>query len=172
MKEIIHNPNNLSENDITETVIRTKALIIKKENILIGNANGVYQFPGGHQENNENIKDCLKREILEETGIEIEDKEIKDPFYKVTFLSKDWPEKDKNRKSEIYYYIVKTNKNINLSKTKYTKHEKENNFKIEIFKLTEVINKIKENISNNEQNKIVSPDMIKVIEEYLQTLIK
>ena len=76
MKEIIYNSNNLTEKDITEIVIRTKALIINNGIILIGNENNVYQFLGGHLEKNEILNDCLKREILEETGIAIEDSEI------------------------------------------------------------------------------------------------
>lgn len=168
MKETIYNYDYLTDNDITEVVVRTKALIIKNENILVGNENGLFQFPGGHLEKKESITDCLKREVLEETGIELDDEEIKRPFYKVTFLSKDWPEKGKNRKAEIYYYIVETNKDVNLLKTKYTEHEKQGNFKIESFKLADAINKIKENIPNNEKNKIISPDMIGAIEEYIK----
>ena len=167
MKEIIYNYDNLTEQDITETVIRIKALIINDNKILIGNENNVYQFPGGHLEENETFNKCLKREVLEETGIELEDYEINKPFMKVTFLSKDWPDVGKNRKSEIYYYAVKTNKIPDLNKTCYTDNELKNNYKIEMFDLNEVIEKIKENIFRNEKNKIISPDMITAIEEYL-----
>lgn len=167
MKEIIYNYDYLNESDITETVIRTKALIINNDKILIGNENGLFQFPGGHFEQNETFNECLKREILEETGIEIDDDEIERPFMKVTFMNKDWPEKGKNRKAEIYYYIIKTNKMPDLTKVNYTEHEIQNNYQIETFKLNEVIDKIKENIPNNKENKIISPDMISAIEEYL-----
>ena len=37
MKEIIHNRDNLTKKDITEIVVRTKALIINNGNILLGN---------------------------------------------------------------------------------------------------------------------------------------
>lgn len=167
MKETIYNYNYLKDSDITEVVVRTKALIIKENSILIGNENNIFQFPGGHLEDNETINDCLKREVLEETGIEITDDEIKRPFYKVTYMSKDWPEIGKNRKAEIYYYIIETDKEVNLSNTKYTEHEKEGNFKIESFKIEEAIQKITDNIPNNKKNKIISPDMITAIEEYL-----
>ena len=170
MKEIIYNYDYLNESDITETVIRIKALIINNDKILIGNENGLFQFPGGHLEQNETFNECLKREILEETGIEIDDDEIERPFMKVTFMNKDWPEKGKNRKVEIYYYIIKTNKMPDLTKFNYTEHEKQNNYQIETFKLNEVIDKIKENIPNNKENKIISPDMISAIEEYLNQI--
>lgn len=167
MKEIIYNYDYLSDDDITEIVIRTKALIINGNNIILGNENDIFQFPGGHLEANETLVDCLKREILEETGIEILDEEIKRLFMKVTFKNKDWPDKGKNRKAEIYYYLIETNKMPNLKKVNYTENEKNGNFRIELIPLDKVIDVIKENIVKNEKNKVIAPDMIMAIEEYL-----
>lgn len=167
MKETIYNYDYLNNVDITEVVIRTKALIINNKNILLGNEDNIYQFPGGHLEDNETFEECLKREVLEETGIEIVDSEIKRPFMKVTYLNKDWPEIGKNRKSEIYYYLIETNKNPDMSKVKYTEHEKQGNFKIESIPLSESIDIIENNISKNKKNKAIAPDMIMAITEYL-----
>lgn len=166
MKEIIYNYDNLKEKDITEVVIRMKALVINMETLLIGNASGVYQFPGGHLEEGESFVDCLKREILEETGIEISDNEIEGPFMKISYFNKNWPEIGKNRKSEIYYYVIKTNKLPDLTKVNYTELEKQRNFKLEKIPLKKAIEVIKDNIPNAEENKIIAPDMIKAIEEY------
>lgn len=168
MKEIIYNYDFLTDEDITEIVIRTKALMINNNNIILGNENNIFQFPGGHLEEKETLEECLKREILEETGIEIENDEIKRPFMKVTFKNKDWPEKGKNRKAEIYYYLIETSKEPNLSMVNYTEHEKNGNFKLEFIPLNESINIIKKNIPNNEKNKVIAPDMIMAIEEYLK----
>lgn len=168
MKEIIYNYDYLKESDITETVIRTKALLIKNDDIILGNENNIFQFPGGHLEEKESFEECLKREIKEETGIGITDNEIKKPFMKVTFLNKDWPEKGKNRKAEIYYYLIKTDKEPDLTKVSYTAHEKQGNFKLERIPLNLAIDVIKKNIPNNEKNKVIAPDMIMAIEEYLQ----
>ena len=55
-----------------------------------------------------------------------------------------------------------------MSRTNYTENELKHNFKIEEFKLDEVIDKIKENIPNNEKNKVISRDMIIALEEYLK----
>ena len=167
MKETIYNHDYLKNEDITEVVIRIKALIINDKNIILGNENNIYQFPGGHLEENETFEECLKREILEETGIEIDDNEIKRPFMKVTYLNKDWPAIGQNRKSEIYYYLIKTSKNPDMSKVKYTEHEKQGNFKIESISLSESISVIEDNISKNEKNKVIAPDMIMAITEYL-----
>ena len=167
MKEIIYNYDYLTEEDITEVVIRTKALIINKDNIYIGNESGVFQFPGGHLEENETFDDCLKREILEETGIEIEDSEIKRPFLKVTYMNKDWPSEGKNRQAEIYYYVIETKKKPNMKKVNYTEREKERNYKVETIPLKDAIRIIKDNIPNNEKNEVIGRDMIFAIEEYL-----
>ena len=167
MKETIYNYDYLKEEDITEVVIRTKALIINNGNILLGNEDNIYQFPGGHLEDDETFEECLKREVMEETGIEIDDSEIKRPFMKVTFLNKDWPEVGKNRKAEIYYYLIETTKNPDLSKVKYTEHEKKGNFKVESIPLSEAISVIEKNIPKNEKNKVIAPDMIAAITEYL-----
>ena len=170
MKETIYNYDYLKDEDITEVVIRTKALITNNKNIILGNENNIYQFPGGHLEENETFEECLKREVLEETGIEIDDDEIKRPFMKVTYLNKDWPEIGKNRKAEIYYYLIETNKNPDMSKVKYTEHEKQGNFKIESIPISESISVIENNISKNEKNKVIAPDMIMAITEYLHQI--
>lgn len=167
MKEIIYNYDYLKESDITEISIRMKALILNSENILIGNQSGIYQFPGGHLEDGESFNECLKRELLEETGIELQDNEIGAPFMKVSYFNKDWPEVGKNRKSEIYYYVIKTNKEPDLTKVNYTEQEKQGNFKLEKIPFKKAIEIIKNNIPNNEKNKVIAPDMIMAIEEYL-----
>ena len=168
MKEVIYNYDLLNENDITEVIIRIKVLLINNGNILLGNSDNIYQFPGGHLEENETFNDCLKREVMEETGIEILDEEIKKPFMKISYMNKDYPTKGINRKSEIYYYAIETNKVPNLEKTDYTENEKEGNFKLESIPLNAVINMLKDNIPNNEKNKVITPDMIMAIEEYLK----
>ena len=167
MKGIIYNRHNLKEEDITETVVRIKVLLINGNNIILGYSDNVYQFPGGHLEKGESFDDCLKREILEETGIEITDEEIDKPIMKLTHMNKDWPDVGKNRKSEIYYYVVKTSKTPNLNKTNYTDEEKLGNFKLELIPIDEVIDVIKNNIPNNEKNKIIVEEMIQPINEYL-----
>ena len=79
MKEIIYNSDNLNDNDIDETTIRARGLIINaNDEILMCYSKGLshYEFPGGHLENNETLTDGLKREIYEETGIKLDSKEI------------------------------------------------------------------------------------------------
>ena len=172
MKEIIHNNDSLREEEITEYVIRAKALIINNGTILIANENSLFEFPGGHLDEGETIDECLKREVLEETGIELDDSEIKGIVLKTIFMNRDWPEKGKNRKNEIYYYVVETDKKLDMSKVTLTENEKKNNLKIETFPLKKSIDIIRNNMPNNERNEILSPDMIIAIEEYLKSINK
>ena len=108
MKTIIYNHDNLKKEEIDETVIRVKALIINSNNeILLGYAHKTYQFPGGHLEENESLEEGLKREIKEETGIEIKENNLK-PFEKITYYSRNYRNTGLNRENEIYFYIINT----------------------------------------------------------------
>lgn len=166
MKKLVYNYDNLLESDITEVVIRMKILLINSNKIMLGYERGIYQFIGGHLEENETYEECIKREILEETGIEIADWQIDEPIYKIVYLNKDHPEIGRNRKSEIYYYVIKTDKHVDISKTNYTENELAGNFMVEEIPLDCVVKKLEDNIFNNEKNKVITPDMILVIEEY------
>jgi len=51
-------------------------IVIKNNKVLLGkrknsHGEGTWCFPGGHLEFNEEIEECGKREVLEETGIKI-----------------------------------------------------------------------------------------------------
>ncbi len=170
MKETIFNYDNLRDDEITETVVRTKALIINGNKLLIGNEDGCYQYIGGHVEENETLNECLKREILEESGIEIDDSDIKRVFYRITYKNKDYPEAGVNRKTEINYYVIETDKQPDLSKTNYTESEIEQHYTIVELDLNEAIDIIRENIPNHKKNKIIAPEMIEALEEYLKQI--
>ena len=71
MKQLITNKYNLTEDDVTEVVKRVKILIVNSKNeIMLGYSHNNYQFPGGHVETGETLKEALKRELKEEIGFE------------------------------------------------------------------------------------------------------
>lgn len=73
MKRFITNVDNLKDSDITEVVKRVKVLLINSKNeILLGYSHNMYQFPGGHVEKGEPLTNTVNREVLEETGIELD----------------------------------------------------------------------------------------------------
>lgn len=89
-----------------EEIIRPKVgvgVIIRKEGkVLIGkrkghHGGGYWAFPGGHLEMNEEVEDCAKREVMEETGLEVEG------FKKLTFTNDIFTETGKHY---ITVYVV------------------------------------------------------------------
>ncbi len=57
-------------------LVGVAVIVIKDNKVLLGkrknsHGSGTWQFPGGHLEFNESIKDCARRELFEETGIKI-----------------------------------------------------------------------------------------------------
>lgn len=166
-KIVVHNSDNLKEEDINLWVYRSRGVIINSNNeILLGYLGGTYQFPGGHLEGPETKEECLVREVMEETGIDINDK-YEDPFYRIVYYSKDYPEEGTNRYCEFNYYIVRTNDKFDTSKTKYDDYEIENNYELRYIKLNDFENILNSDMNNNERNKIIYPEMIDVIKTYL-----
>lgn len=166
MKEIIYNNDNINLSDVTSISVRIKVLLINNGKLLIGNEDGCYMFIGGHKEDNEKLIDTLKREVKEETGIELDNDVINDPFLKIIYLNKDYPNKGENRESDIYYYAVETNKLPDLENVNYTESEINKHFELINIDLNNAIDIIKENIPNHKDNEIISKDMIIALEEY------
>ena len=57
-------------------LIGVAVIVIKEGRVLLGqrknaHGSGTWAFPGGHLEFNESIKACARREVFEETGIQI-----------------------------------------------------------------------------------------------------
>ena len=166
MKEIIYNKENLTEKDIEETVIRVKALIVNSKNeILLGYAHKTYQFPGGHLEENEDLEEGLKREIKEETGIEI-NKDNLTPFEKIIYYTSNHRNTGLHRKHEIYDFIVKTDEQVNVNNMNLDDWEKEGNYIVKKVSLNNVEQVLKNSIPDNPINSIIVEEMIEVLNEY------
>lgn len=169
MKTIIDNKDNLIINDITDQTIRVKALIVNdKDEILLGYSFGEYQFPGGHLEENESLNECLKRELIEETGMIINTDNL-EPFMLIEHLTKDWPEEGNNRLSKIYYFIVNPI-DINISKTNYTIEETIGNFELRFIPLEFVEEILIKNGEIAPKNKVMTTEMLAAIKEYKKVI--
>lgn len=170
MKQIVFNHDNLKEDDIDEVVVRTKGLIINnKDEITLGYSHKTYQFPGGHLEEGETLKDCLIREIKEETGIELEEVTL-NPFVKIIYYTKNYRNSGKNRKNEIYYYIIKTNKVFNMDVANLDEWEQDGNYVVKVIPLKNVKKVLVDSIPDNPMNKIIVEEMLNVLDEYERTL--
>ena len=167
MKIVVHNDNNLTDADMEETVVRIKALLINGDYIYLANADDTYQFPGGHLEENESYEECLKREVFEETGIIINNNDIKSPIMEsILYWENSYGEM--NRKCETYYYVIPINTEPDLSKIKLTEREKKNNFHIDKVLIKDSIQILTDNLPKNYINNFITPDMIEAINEYLK----
>lgn len=166
MKEVVHNKHNLKEEEINKRVYRARALIINSNNeIILGFCKNTYQFPGGYSEDGETLSECLKREVLEETGIAIEDKEYM-PFYVIKHYNPNHPEEGINRYTELNYFVVFTNQKYNIDKMNLDEGEKENNFELRYVKLEEFEKTLNATLKDNRKNEIVYPEMIDVMKAY------
>ena len=162
MKEIISK----KETDKTnETVTRVKAIINDENNILLGYSNNDYQFPGGHVEQNETLINAIEREIKEETGINLSLNNI-EPFLKISAYYKNYPKEGINRKTEIYYYDIKTNEKPNLNETNYTQEEIKGNYELKYIPLDKIEEELNNNIKQYEDPRGIQKEMINVIKEY------
>ena len=170
MKQLITNKYNLTDSDMTEVVKRVKVLLVNSNNdVLLGYSYNNYQFPGGHVEENETLVQAVNREVLEETGIELNITNI-EPFACAIGYYKDWPAEGKNRKIEIYYYEVKTDEKPNLENTEYTENEKDGNFELRYIPLLDVENVLRTNAEEYGDKKGIAREMIDLFGVYKTTI--
>lgn len=163
MEKIIVNFDNLRTEDINEKIYRPRAIMINSDKeILLGFCDNTFQFPGGFLEQNETLIEGLRREILEETGISLDNGEIIKLFCTIQYLNKDYPKKKINRLTEFDYYYVKTDKKINPDNTNYDKWEKEKNFQLKYVPINDFEQVLFDTINDNLMNKMIYKDMIKV----------
>lgn len=140
-------------------VNRVKGLLINKNNeIMLCLCDNQYQFPGGHVDGDESFEYALKRELKEETGIDIDTKNMK-PFYEIHCNSNEY-------ESNIYYYLINCNVEVDYNNTNYTKEEKLGNFEIKYVSLERVDELLERNINKHPKNKYIVSEMLKVLNEY------
>jgi A/G-specific adenine glycosylase len=58
--------------DVTAAVIRKRSRVLIAQRPVGGMLGGLWEFPGGKRERGESLEECLRREIKEELGVEIE----------------------------------------------------------------------------------------------------
>ena len=127
----VFNEDNLNEKEIDEVVTRVKAFIVNdKCEILTVSSGGGVQLIGGHVEDGEQMIDSVKREIFEETGIELASNDISDPFFEIVYYTKNYKNTSKNRMSDIWYYFINTEQMPDATKIHLTEYEKERGFEL------------------------------------------
>lgn len=165
MEKLFINKDNLEKKDIDEEVIRVKAILKNKNNeILLEHNNNTYQLPGGHRENDEYLETTLKREIKEETGIDI--KIDNGPFMVIEQYHKNYFNSNKNRCNKIYYYSLICDKKPNYDEIALTDFEKQTDFNIIYVNKDELENFIEEKTKTNQINDMIAYEMNEVLKVY------
>lgn len=151
---------------MTNFMTKVKLLLVNSQReLLLGYSNQEYQFPGGTQEDGETLDDTVKRELLEETGIELSDSKFK-PFVKSSGYYKDWPSVGRNKKVDIYYYEIKIDEKPNYDKIKLTEREKDGNFTLRYVSLDNIEEELKNNVKEYGDSRGIACEMLELLEIY------
>lgn len=158
MKQIIFNESNLKSDEIDRNVKKVRAILINKEGkALVTKCAGKYMLPGGKIDGNETEVEALRREILEETGIEINTDSIQ-PFLQINAYNRNYYDrhtmKNINRHTQTTFFEIYTDEQINENKQRLTESEKSAKLKSE-FKNLSIIQYLVETNNIQSQNKEV-----------------
>ncbi len=152
--------------DYQKMVKRVKALIVSSDNkILLVNNYQDYQFPGGHMENNETYSEALKRELLEETGIDFTIEKDIEPVLKLYRYYEEYHETKENTLLEINYFIIRSDKYIDTDNLNLTKEEENGDFSLTYISLFEFKRLLEENIMINNDKYGISEEMFEVFDK-------
>ena len=166
MKEIIYNYDNVDENEINRIVRRAKALIINDDNeVILALSHKNYYFIGGHVDNDESDFDCLKREIKEETGVDVDIEPMK-PFLRIKYLNSNFPSEGVNTMSMANYYVLKMNLEAKEEERELTDSEADGNFHTVKIPLYDSVRVLSESLSDSTRNGAVL-DTIEALKEYI-----
>lgn len=169
MEKIIYNELGLKEEQINKTIKRAKLIIINSNNdILLAHCNSNYFFVGGHVDGNETDYECLKREIKEECGIDLQ-LNIKEPFISINYMSKDYPEEGLNTKYISNYYYMKTDIKPDLFNTALEEGEINGNFELVYININDILNVLEENLNNCTKINVVK-DTIEATKEFINKI--
>lgn len=165
MKQVLINNDNLNLSDLDYEVTRVKGLIINSKNeILIAYNNNTYQFPGGHVDKAEDMRNALLREIKEETGISIN--EIDGPFMQIVTYAKNYFGTEKNVYNSIFYYRVLCDDAPNLEETNYDELERLSDFNLCYVPFDTLDGFLQEALDNGTIDVNICKEMLLVLEEY------
>lgn len=174
-KEIIINHGNLKDEEVTETNLKNRLIIMNDDGeILLENYAGVFLLPGGKQEDGENPISGLVREIREETGIDINNEKV-EPLVKSKMYIRDYPKVNElgnvNRLSKTNYFYLLSNKKTNHEEASFDINEKKYNLTMEFIDINKAIKLVESNSSSNPRKDYFNEELLKVLEEFKQTVI-
>ena len=165
MKKLLINEGNLTPNDIHGTETRVKAFLRNNNNeVLLLHNNYTYQLPGGHNLKDESLEESLKREVQEETGIEVNN-DI-EPFMMIREYNKNFLDTDKNVCNTIYYYDIENDNLPDGSKLNLTELESRTKIKYFYIKIDELEKFVLKEKKDNRIEDMIAKELLEAIKEY------
>lgn len=172
MQEINFNEEKLINDEIDKIVRKVRAFVVDLETnkVLLVNYAGLYMLPGGSIDNKETEIEALKREILEEAGIIIDNEEII-PFLVINSYDKNYFDRKKgiiNRLTQTIFFKVVTDKKIDVTKKELSESEKEKNHITDYIDISDITSKIENNTSDNPKRKQFDRELLTALDVFLK----
>ena len=170
MKEIVINKGKLKDDELTE-VLEKSRIVLRNDNdeIVMTRFKRVYFLPGGKIEEGETPVDTIKRELYEETNINILLDDI-EPFVVVKNYLRDYEIDDGSivNRLVITYYFTGFTSDDNIEYFNLTREEKEDNLRGFFIEMSEAEELIAEYDKENPRATYLALETKKVLEEYKQ----
>ena len=168
MKEIKINKGRLKEEEITDVIDKARIVLRNEDDdITLSRFNRVYFLPGGKIENGETPVDTIKREVMEETNINVLLDDI-EPFLLVKHYLRDYTLNDGtvvNRLINTYYFTGFTTKD-NIEYFHLTLEEKHDNLRAFFASMEDAEELLKEYDKENPKATYLAVETMKVLDEY------
>lgn len=170
MKEIVINKSKLKDEEVTEVLDKARIVLRNDNNeFILSHFERVYFLPGGKIEENETPVETIKRELKEETNINILLDDI-EPFVYVKNYLKDYETVDGNvvnRVVNTYYFTGFTSKE-DIEYFNLTLQEKKDDLRAFFIDMQEARELIKEYDKENPKATYLALETLKVLDEYEQ----
>ena len=166
------NDDNLSIDDIDKFIKRPRAIIVNSKNealITYASLTTHFEFPGGHLEGDETIDEALIREVKEETGIDLTNDHFH-PFFHLQYLCKDFPEPGVNTSIEFFYYVVYTDKRVNMENSNLDTGEKVENYSSSFVPIENIEEILEENLKNSKELNTAARDIHHIWQLFIQNM--
>lgn len=168
MKEIVINKGKLKPDEITHVIDKARIVLRNDaDEIVLTRFGRVYFLPGGKIEFDETPLDTVKRELKEETNINILLDDI-EPFLLVKHYLRDYESLDGeivNRLINTYYFTGFTGKD-DIEYFNLTLKERQDDLKGFFIDMEEAVELLKEYNKENPKATYLAIETLKVLEEY------
>lgn len=170
MKQINFNEEKLTEEEIDKVVKKVRAVVINKhtQKALLVRYAGLYMLPGGSIDDGETEIEALRRELLEEAGIDIRE-EQSIPYLLINSYDRNYFDRKKgtiNRLTQTIFFEVSTDQDIDETKKRLTESEKGENHTIEYTNLSVMRYLIETNATDNPKRKQFDREILTALNEF------